>query len=112
MAQQRQLVIADHRAVTPRLRWLTLHAPDLARGAVTLIAGADDPERLPPPFLLPGAVEYQTVPGLQIADFKLQIAGSGTQSAIYNLQSAITWADQIFAALPSEQLLALRDAIG
>src|SRR6476620_7002131 len=33
MAQQRQLVIADQRAVTPRLRWLTLHAPDLARSA-------------------------------------------------------------------------------
>src|SRR6185295_18452388 len=33
MAQQRQLVIADQRAVTPRLRWLTLHAPDLARGS-------------------------------------------------------------------------------
>ena len=32
MAQQRQLVIADQRAVTPRLRWLTLHAPDLVRG--------------------------------------------------------------------------------
>ena len=214
MAQQRQLVIAEQRAVTPRLRWLTLHAPDLARGvragqyllvrcaeagsydpllrrplfiaaaepalgqigllyeptergliwlsrgragdtldvigplghpfaldgrtrnlllvgsgpglgalmllahagaargAVTLIASADDPELLPPPFLLPSAVEYQTAPGLQIADFKLQIAGSRTQSAIYNLQSTITWADQIFAALPSEQLLALRDAIG
>src|SRR3954469_6518864 len=214
MAQQRQLVIADQRAVTPRLRWLTLHAPELARGAqagqyllvrcaeqgsydpllrrplfiaaaepalgqtgllyepserglvwlsrgragdtldvigplghpfvldgrthnmllvgsgpglgallllahagaargaVTLIAGADEPGRLPPPFLLPGEVEYQTVPGLQIADFKLQIEGSGTQSAIYNLQSAITWADQIFAALPLEQLLALRDSVG
>src|SRR6478672_128333 len=171
MAQHRQLVIADQRNVTPRLRWLTLHAPDLARGVqagqyllvrcaeqgsydpllrrplfiaaaepalgqigllyepsergltwlsrgragdlldvigplghpfaleprtrnllllgsgpglaallllaragaargpVTLIAGADDPDRLPPPFLLPGEVEYQTVPGLQIADF-------------------------------------------
>src|SRR5215217_4099002 len=33
MAQQRQLVIAEQRDVTPRLRWLTLHAPDLARGA-------------------------------------------------------------------------------
>jgi len=33
MAQQRQLVIADQRDVTPRLRWLTLHAPELARGA-------------------------------------------------------------------------------
>jgi dihydroorotate dehydrogenase electron transfer subunit len=213
MAQQRQLVIADQRDVTPRLRWLTLHAPDLARGVqagqyllvrcaeqgsydpllrrllfiaaaepalgqigllyepserglswlsrghagdtldvigpfghpfaleartrnlllvgsgpglaallllartgagrgtVTLIAGADDSERLPPPFLLPAEVEYQTVPGLQIADFRLQIPGSSTQSAIYNLQSTITWADQIFAALPYEQLLALRDTI-
>jgi dihydroorotate dehydrogenase electron transfer subunit len=213
MAQQRQLVIADQRDVTPRLRWLTLHAPYLARGAqagqyllvrcaeqgsydpllrrplfiaasepalgqigllyepserglawlsrgragdmldaigplghpfmldartrnlllvgsgpglaallllaragaargtVTLIAGADDADQLPPPFLLPGEVEYQTIPGLQIADFKLQIAGSGTQSAIYNLQSAISWADQIFAALPPGQLLALRDTI-
>jgi dihydroorotate dehydrogenase electron transfer subunit len=214
MAQQRQLMIADQRAVTPRLRWLTLHAPELARsvragqyllvrcaeqgsydpllrrplfiaaaepalgqigllyepaerglvwlsrgragdlldvigplghpfaldgrtrnllligsgpglaallllarvgaarGTVTLIAGADDSERLPPPFLLPSEVEYQTVPGLQIADFNLPIAGSGTQSTIYNLQSAISWADQIFAALPSAQLLALRDLIG
>jgi dihydroorotate dehydrogenase electron transfer subunit len=214
MAQQRKLVIADQRAVTPRLRWLTLHAPDLARGAragqyllvrcaeqgcydpllrrplfiaaaepalgqigllyepserglvwlsrgsagdtldvigplgrpfaldgrtrnvllvgsgpglaallllaragagrgpVTLIAGADDSERLPPPFLLPSEVEYQMVPGLQIADFKLQIEPGTQQSAIYNLQSTIAWADQIFAALPSEQLLALRESIG
>src|SRR3954471_21058700 len=33
MAQQRQLVIAEQRDMTPRLRWLTLHAPDLAREA-------------------------------------------------------------------------------
>ena len=32
MAHQHLLTIADQRAVTPRLRWLTLHAPDLARG--------------------------------------------------------------------------------
>src|SRR5881296_3347976 len=30
MAQQRQLVIVDQRAATPRLRWLTLSAPVLA----------------------------------------------------------------------------------
>ena len=41
----------------------------------------------------------------------MQIEGSHAQSAIYNLQSAITWADQIFAALPLEQLLALRELI-
>src|SRR5262245_64915801 len=32
MAQQRFFEIADQRAATPRLHWLTLHAPDLARG--------------------------------------------------------------------------------
>jgi dihydroorotate dehydrogenase electron transfer subunit len=48
---------------------------------------------------------------LQIADFKLQIDDSGAQSAIHNLQSAITWADQVCAALPHEQLLLLREAI-
>src|SRR5215212_4420474 len=30
MAQQRTLTIAEQRAVMPELRWLTLHAPDLA----------------------------------------------------------------------------------
>src|SRR5262249_58247758 len=82
-----------------------------AGGEVRLMAGGDHPEGLPPPYLLPGEVEYQTVPGLQIADFKLQNEPTGQQSAIYNLQSAITWADQIFAALPPDQLLALREAI-
>jgi len=33
MARQRTLAIADHRQVTARLRWLALHAPDLARDA-------------------------------------------------------------------------------
>src|SRR5919199_4381990 len=32
MAQQRLLTIADQRAATPRLHWLTLAAPELARG--------------------------------------------------------------------------------
>src|SRR5689334_22069488 len=31
MAQQRHVIIADQRAVTPRMRWLTLAAPELAR---------------------------------------------------------------------------------
>src|SRR5262245_14632264 len=176
MAQQRFLEIADQRAATPRLHWLTLHAPDLARsvragqyllvrcaeegsydpllrralfvaaaeaalgqiallyepnerglawiahgrpgdaldvigplgrpfavhdrtrtllligagsglaallllaretaakgGSVTLLAGAADVAALPPPFLLPGEVEYQSFAGLQISDFRLQI---------------------------------------
>jgi dihydroorotate dehydrogenase electron transfer subunit len=236
MAQQRQLVIADQRAVTPRLRWLTLHAPDLARGvragqyllvrcaeqgsydpllrrplfiaaaepalgqigllyepserglvwlsrghagdtldvigplghpfaldgrtrnlllvgsgpglaallllahagatrgAVTLIAGADDSERLPPPFLLPGAVEYQTIVGTAtellvgqstqaVAEAEKEPRSQGAKEprrgsnvsrspSLPVSLSPIAWADQIFAALPAEQLLALRDAIG
>lgn len=214
MAYQRQLAIADQRAVSPRLRWLTLHAPDLAstvhagqyllircaehgsydpllrrplfvaaaepalgqigllyepnerglawlaRGcagdeidvlgpfgqpfelgaatrtllligsepslaallllaraasarncAVTLLAGADTAELLPPPFLLPGEIEYQTFTPLQISDFGLQTEGSKPQAAIYNLQSAITWADQICVALPRTQLADLATII-
>jgi dihydroorotate dehydrogenase electron transfer subunit len=235
MAQQRQLEIADQRAVTPRLRWLTLHAPDLARGvragqyllvrcaeqgsydpllrrplfvaaaepalgqigllyqpsergliwlsrgragdtldvigplghpfvldsrtrnlllmgsgpglaallllaqagaargAVTLIAGANEPDLLPPPFLLPGEVEYQTIAGAAIDLVAVQPAAAVTepnkqirrQGDKANKQSnlspsprlpvspsPISWADQICAALPLDQLLALRDSIG
>jgi dihydroorotate dehydrogenase electron transfer subunit len=214
MAQQRFLEIADQRAATPRLRWLTLHAPELARSvragqyllvrcaeegsydpllrralfvaaaepalgqigllyqptdrgltwlargrpgdsldvvgplgrpfvvdertrnlllagagpglaallllaresvakgrAVTLLAGAADVATLPPAFLLPGEVEYQSFAGLQIADFRLQIEPNDTTSTIYNLQSAIGWADSVCAALPRDQLPVLRDAI-
>ncbi len=214
MAQQRQLTIADQRAVTPRLRWLTLHAPELAhavragqyllircaedgsydpllrrplfvaaaepalgqigllyepaerglgwlaRGrasdeldvlgpfghpfeldgrtrsllligagpglaallllaraaaarncAITLLAGADAADLLPPPFLLPGEVEYQTFMPLQIADFRLQIEAGNSQSANYNLQSAIGWADQLCVALPRTQLVDLATII-
>jgi dihydroorotate dehydrogenase electron transfer subunit len=214
MAQQHLLRIADQRAATPRLRWLTLEAPELARGvrpgqylllrctgpgsydpllrralfvaaaepalgqigllyepdergrawlargrpgdmldaigplgqpfaigaqarnllligqgpglaallllaraaaargcAVTVLAGAAHADALPPPFLLPGEVEYQGFAGLQISDFRLQIDSADTKSTIYNLQSAITWADQLFAALPDDQIPALRDAV-
>lgn len=214
MALQRLLTIADQRAVTARLRWLTLHSPELARTAragqyllvrcaeegsydpllrrplfiaaaepalgqigllyepserglawlsrgrdgdqidvagplghpfaldsrtrnllllgsgpglaallllarqaasrgcaITLLAGGDAAEALPPPFLLPGEVEYQSFAGLQIVDFRLQAEEPRAQSTIYNLESAITWADQICAALPDDQLLALAGMI-
>jgi dihydroorotate dehydrogenase electron transfer subunit len=83
-----------------------------ARGcAVTLLAGAENAAALPPPFLLPGEVEYQSFNGLQIADFRLQIDPADAQSPISNLQSAISWADQVCAALPSKQLATLANAI-
>src|ERR671928_619778 len=46
MALQRLLVIADQREATPRLRWLTLAAPELARsvraGQYLLVRCAED----------------------------------------------------------------------
>jgi len=213
MAQQRQLTIADQRAATPRLRWLTLQAPELAQTvragqyllircaeegsydpllrrplfvaaaepalgqigllyepadhglawlararagdeldvlgpyghpfeigartrsllligagpgltallllarasaarncAITLLAGADATDLLPPPFLLPGEVEYQTFTPLQIADFRLQIE-QAQQPTIYNLQAAMSWADQLCVALPQTQLVDLATII-
>ncbi|MBO9324667.1 MAG: hypothetical protein J7463_04330 [Roseiflexus sp.] len=47
MARQHTLVIADHRQLTARLRWLALHAPDLARDARpghALLVRCDDPD--------------------------------------------------------------------
>jgi dihydroorotate dehydrogenase electron transfer subunit len=232
MAQQRFLTIADQRPLTPRLRWLTLHAPELARGvrpgqyllircseqgsydpllrrplfiaaaepalgqigllyepsergllwlsrgragdtldvlgplghpfeldgrtrslllvgagpglgallllaqqgaargAVTLIVGAEDAALLPPPFLLPGEVEYQTIigsatdllagSGLGAADKETRSQGAKETRRTSNVSlspglpvssSPIAWADQICAALPSSQLLTLRAAI-
>ncbi|HEU5100181.1 MAG TPA: hypothetical protein VFU22_14230 [Roseiflexaceae bacterium] len=235
MAQQRLLTISDQRSVTPRLRWLTLYAPDLARsvragqyllircseqgsydpllrrplfvaaaepalgqigvlyepserglvwlsrgragdtldvigplghpfeldgrthslllvgagpglgalmllaqqgaarGAVTLIVGAEDVALLPPPFLLPGEVEYQTVVGPATDLLAGQLApGIAEDDKLTSRQaekakkrdmavtpssrhlvapSPIAWADQVCAALPLTQLLALRAAI-
>jgi dihydroorotate dehydrogenase electron transfer subunit len=69
----------------------------LARGAsATLLAAADAPELLPPSFLLPDAIEYQSVVGLA--------------SEVYAAQH-IVWADQIGAALPPSQVAALREAV-
>jgi dihydroorotate dehydrogenase electron transfer subunit len=72
--------------------------------AVTLLVSAADPAAQPPPFLLPGAVEYQSVAGLHAIQPELP-------SSPFDLRSAIGWADQVCAALPTEQLRMLRDAI-
>jgi dihydroorotate dehydrogenase electron transfer subunit len=234
MAQQRFLTIADQRAVTPRLRWLTLNAPDLARGiragqyllircaeagsydpllrrplfvaaaqpalgqigllyepaerglawlargragdtldvlgpfgqpfaaerstrnllligagpglaallllahqaagrgcAVTLLAGGSTADALPPPFLLPGEIEYQTTVGP--ATDLLAAQSPGPQDKETRGQgdrekkpkrkdislspplpvslSPVSWADQICAALPNDQLSALVAAV-
>jgi dihydroorotate dehydrogenase electron transfer subunit len=234
MAQQRLLTIADQRIVAPRLRWLTLHAPELARStragqyllvrcaeegsydpllrralfvgaaepalgqigllyepserglawlahgrvgdtidvigplgrpfvldgrtrnllmlgsgpglpalmllaheaaargcAVTLLAGADDAGSLPPPFLLPGEAEYQTIVGKTTDLLSAQPGGpkdgeTGRQGdrkkkgkakqdasavTVPVALSPISWADQIGAALPDDERSSLVAAI-
>jgi dihydroorotate dehydrogenase electron transfer subunit len=76
---------------------LCLARASAARGAaVTLLAGAEDQESLPPAFLLPDDVEYETVAG-PVTDL---MAGAPVQ-----------WADQLFAALPHGSVEALRDTV-
>lgn len=73
-----------------------------SHAAVTLLAFADDRERLPPPFLLPSAVEYVTTVDTDVA-----------ASVVASLQptdktSMLAWADAVAAALPREALVDLR----
>ncbi len=80
----------------------------LARGcSVTLLAGADHSDELPPPFLVPEAVEYETIIGQAVG----LLASTGTRTAQAGSLSPISWADQIYAALPEHQIPALADAI-
>lgn len=74
--------------------------------SVTLLAGAVHRESLPPAFLLPSAIEYQSVLGLPVANVRL---APGAQPA--TLEGAIQWADQLFAALPREAVEPLRDRV-
>lgn len=91
-----------------------------ARGcAVTLLAAADHAAGLPPAYLLPGEVEYQTTvgaatallaqqadtpPGQPAAKQKGKRAGSAAPAPPPSALSPIAWADQICAALPEAQL--------
>jgi len=118
-------------------------------GAVALLAGADEPALLPPPFLLPADVEYQSVVGRAVelllpqtkdegrrtkepsnakrrrpptedegrrTKDQASAAGAG-ESATGSSQLAIsgtellTWADQLCAALPEDQLAQLAEAL-
>lgn len=77
--------------------------------AVTLLAGAANAELLPPAYLLPGEVEYQTFVPWQLSDF---IAPGGTAAtSSYNLPAAIAWADQVAVALPNAAAPALAQLI-
>jgi dihydroorotate dehydrogenase electron transfer subunit len=75
--------------------------------AVTLLAGAIHRDALPPPFLLPSAIEYQSVVGMPVANVRL--SGAGAQAT--TLEGAIRWADQLFVALPADALEPLRERV-
>lgn len=94
--------------------------------AVTLLAGGADAASLPPAYMLPGEVEYQTtagaatdllagqplVPPEQAGNAnKRQRAAAVPIAQPPRAPSPIGWADQICAALPAGQLPALAAAI-
>jgi dihydroorotate dehydrogenase electron transfer subunit len=108
---------------------LLLARESVARGrAVTLLVGAADDSALPPPYLLPGEVEYQSIIGPAVdllagataatretrgqEDKKTKGQDHVSLSLVLPLSvSPLAWADQVCVALPGDQLPALRDAI-
>lgn len=105
-----------------------------ARGcSVTLLAGAARAELIPPPFLLPSEVEYQTVVG-PVTELLPEAAGAEQSQAGKEAKRhggrgkgasegppppgvpasspvLIAWADQLYAALPHENVGPLVRAI-
>lgn len=76
--------------------------------AVALVAGAAHRDSLPPPFLLPQAVEYETTVG-PVTDLLDASRGRSAPSPL--AASPILWADQLFAALAPSDVEPLRDAV-
>jgi dihydroorotate dehydrogenase electron transfer subunit len=73
-------------------------------GSATLYAAAPEAALLPPPFLLPSEIEYQSGVGSVIELLSQHAPTSGNPSLI-------TWADQLCATLPFDQLQRLQDTI-
>ncbi|MDW8148818.1 MAG: hypothetical protein RMJ48_21280 [Roseiflexaceae bacterium] len=101
--RQRNLLLIGAGAGLAALIFAARFAPP--HTAVTLIAIAGDEDSLPPPFLLPSAVEYETVVS---ADLTFAVAGT-LQPATGT--SPLAWADAVIAALPHDGLAAVGQAI-
>lgn len=95
---------------------------------VTLLAGAQAAELLPPPFLLPSEIEYESVVGdvltlvgsappdpvvplSKTAAKKLKQSGVTLSTLDAPVRHRIPWADQIAAALPLDDATRLRDLV-
>lgn len=73
--------------------------------SVTLIALANDQDALPPPFLLPSSIEYETVVASDMSKTVAEALRPPTGT------SPLIWADGVVAALPHDALLALAQCI-
>jgi dihydroorotate dehydrogenase electron transfer subunit len=73
-------------------------------GSATLYATASELALLPPAFLLPSEIEYQTGSGAAIELLNQQHLAQGTPSTLI-------WADQLCAALPFHELSRLGELI-
>lgn len=101
--RQRNLLLIGAGAGLAALIFAARFAPP--HTAVTMIAVAGDQDGLPPPFLLPSAIEYETIVG---ADLPAAVAGA-LQPATGT--SPLAWADAVVAALPHDALAALVQGI-
>ncbi len=92
------LLLGEGQGIAPLL---PLAADVLSRGgSVTLLATAASAALLPPAFLLPEAIEYESAVGDPLA---LLRAGDS--------RGRMLWADQLCAALAAEQIAPLRDLV-
>ncbi|MDW8233796.1 MAG: hypothetical protein RMJ54_13540 [Roseiflexaceae bacterium] len=101
--RQRNLLLIGAGAGLAALIFAARIAP--SHTAVTLIAIAGDEAKLPPPFLLPSAVEYETVVSTDVTS---AVAGTLQPAAG---TSPLAWADAVVAALPRGALAALVQGI-
>jgi dihydroorotate dehydrogenase electron transfer subunit len=95
----RNLLLAGAGQALPALFFLARGA--VARGlAVVLLASGEAPERLPPPYLLPPEVEYQTAASTAELIALLAPSARGAIPALSG--SPVAWADQICLALDAD----------
>jgi dihydroorotate dehydrogenase electron transfer subunit len=83
----------------------------VARDCTVVLLAAAANDLLPPPFLLPPDVEYQASPDGEDSALELLEVRNTDSSASAALQSPISWADQLCAALPSALFITLADRI-
>jgi dihydroorotate dehydrogenase electron transfer subunit len=94
----RNLLLAGAGAALPALIFLARNA--IARNLAVVLLAAATPELLPPPYLLPPAVEYQTAAD---SDGLLSLLAPTARSSLPALSgSPIAWADQVCLALNTE----------